>query len=79
MTNVPGPTFPIYVAGRKVKVLTPIIPLGEPLRLSTGIMSYNGVLYFGISGGEGVTDAVPEVAKGIQDTLAELLKASRPA
>ena len=78
VTNVPGPTFPIYVTGRKVKVLTPIIPLGEPLRLSTGVMSYNGVLYFGISGGEGITDAVPEVAQGIRDTLTELLTASRP-
>ena len=33
----------------------------------------------GEGGGEGVTDAVPEVAKGIQDTLTELLEASRPA
>lgn len=77
VTNVPGPTFPIYVAGRKVLVLTPVIPLGEPLRLSTGIMSYNGLLFFGISGGQGVLDAVPEVAAGIQETLAELLEASK--
>ncbi len=79
VTNVPGPQFPIYVMGRHVNVMVPIIPLGEPLRLSTGIMSLNGVLHFGISGGEGVLDGVPEVAKGIQDTLAELLQAAREA
>jgi len=79
VTNVPGPQFPIYVMGRHVNVLAPIIPLGEPLRLSTGIMSLNGTLHFGISGGEGVTDAVAEVASGVQETLASLLQAARGA
>lgn len=77
VTNVPGPSFPIYVAGRKVSVLAPVIPLGAPLRLSTGVLSYNGQLHFGISGGDALTGAVPEVAAGIQETLAELLEASR--
>jgi diacylglycerol O-acyltransferase / wax synthase len=77
VTNVPGPQFPIYVAGREVRVLAPVIPLGAPLRLSTGVMSYNGILHFGISGGEAMTGAVPEVAAGIQETLHELLEAAR--
>ena len=77
VTNVPGPQFPIYVVGRQVKVLAPVIPLGAPLRLSTGVMSYNGVLHFGITGGDAMIGAVPEVAAGIQETLTALLEAAR--
>ncbi len=79
VTNVPGPPFTIYVFGREVLTLAPVLPLGAPLRLSAAIFSYNGVLQFGISGGEGMSDAVHEVTAGIQATLAELLEAARSA
>jgi WS/DGAT/MGAT family acyltransferase len=72
VTNVPGPPFPIYVAGRRARSVAPTIPLGGPWRLVTGVVSYDGVLHFGITGGQGIGDRVHLVAAGVQDTLAEL-------
>ena len=77
MTNVPGPPFKIYVFGREVLTLAAALPLTAPLRLSAAIFSYNGILQFGINGGEGMSDAVHGVVDGIQATLAELLAAAR--
>lgn len=76
VTNVPGPPFPVYVAGRRTRVIAPIIPVGEPWRLNTGIFSYQGQLHFGITGGEGIEDAVHVVARGVHEALAELLEAA---
>ena len=72
VTNVPGPPFPIYVAGRRAHSVAPTIPLGQPWRLTTGVISYDGTLHFGFTGGQGIGDRVHLVANGVQDTLAEL-------
>jgi WS/DGAT/MGAT family acyltransferase len=72
VTNVPGPPFPIYVAGRRAHSVAPTIPLGQPWRLTTGVISYDGTLHFGITGGQGIGDRVHLVANGVQDTLTEL-------
>jgi hypothetical protein len=76
VTNVPGPQFPVYIAGRRARSIAPLIPLGEPLRLNTGVVSYDGVLHFGITGGEGVGNGVRAVATGVQEALRDLLEAS---
>ena len=72
VTNVPGPPFPIYVAGRRARRVAPTIPLGQPWRLTTGVISYDGSLHFGFTGGDGIGDRVHLVAQGVQDTLTEL-------
>jgi diacylglycerol O-acyltransferase / wax synthase len=79
VTNVPGPPFPVYVGGRPVHSIAPIIPVGEPWRLNTGIFSYQGHLHFGLTGGEGIEDAVHVVARGVHEALAELLEAAASA
>ena len=72
VTNVPGPPFPIYVAGRRALSVAPTIPLGQPWRLTTGVISYDGTLHFGFTGGQGIGDRVHLFATGVQDTLNEL-------
>ncbi len=78
VTNVPGPQFPIYLAGRKLQAMYPIIPLGGSLRVSTGVLSYDGTLNFGISGGKYAGDQIAQIREGIEETLNELLSPAQP-
>jgi diacylglycerol O-acyltransferase len=48
-TNVPGPSFPLYVMGRKVLTYYPQVPVGAGLGLGVAIESYNQKLYFGVT------------------------------
>jgi WS/DGAT/MGAT family acyltransferase len=50
VTNVPGPQFPLYVLGRKMESIFPLVPLARRQALCVGIMSYNGQIDFGLVG-----------------------------
>ncbi|MGE5407131.1 MAG: WS/DGAT/MGAT family O-acyltransferase [Syntrophothermus sp.] len=50
ITNVPGPQFPLYVLGRKMESIFPMVPLARRQALCVGIMSYNGQVNFGLIG-----------------------------
>jgi len=50
VTNVPGPQFPLYVLGREMQSIYPLVPLARRQALCVGIMSYNGKVDFGLVG-----------------------------
>jgi diacylglycerol O-acyltransferase / wax synthase len=50
VTNIPGPQFPLYVLGRKMESIFPMVPLARHQALCIGIMSYNGQVNFGLVG-----------------------------
>jgi hypothetical protein len=50
VTNVPGPQFPLYLEGRELTDMFPMVPLGSNLNLGIAIVSYNGSLNFGLVG-----------------------------
>jgi diacylglycerol O-acyltransferase / wax synthase len=50
VTNVPGPQFPLYVLGRQMESIFPMVPLARKQALCIGIMSYNGQVNFGLIG-----------------------------
>jgi hypothetical protein len=50
VTNVPGPQFPLYVLGRQMESIFPLVPLARRQALCVGIMSYNGQVDFGLVG-----------------------------
>jgi diacylglycerol O-acyltransferase / wax synthase len=58
VTNVPGPQFPLYVLGRRLHVLYPVVPLARRQALGIAVMSYDGHLGFGLLGD---FDALPEL------------------
>jgi WS/DGAT/MGAT family acyltransferase len=58
VTNVPGPQLPLYVLGRELVALYPMVPLAENTALGIAIMSYNGQLNFGLTAD---FDAIPDV------------------
>jgi hypothetical protein len=48
VTNVPGPQFPLYLLGRRLQVLFPVVPLAQRQALGIAVMSYDGHLGFGL-------------------------------
>lgn len=58
ITNVPGPQFPLYLLGREMTGLYPVVPLAARQALGVAIMSYNGHLGFGLLADY---DAIPEL------------------
>jgi diacylglycerol O-acyltransferase len=57
-TNVPGPGYPLYAAGRRLLEYLPFVPLSQGVQIGVAILSYDGQLRFGVTGDY---DAVPEV------------------
>jgi WS/DGAT/MGAT family acyltransferase len=50
VTNIPGPQFPLFLLGREMQVIFPMVPLAQRQALCVGIFSYNGQLNFGLIG-----------------------------
>jgi WS/DGAT/MGAT family acyltransferase len=50
ITNIPGPQFPLYLLGREMQAIYPMVPLAQRQALCVGIFSYNGQLNFGLIG-----------------------------
>ena len=50
VTNVPGPQFPLYLMGRRMERVFPMVPLAKRQALCVGIMSYDGQVNFGLIG-----------------------------
>jgi diacylglycerol O-acyltransferase / wax synthase len=83
VTNVPGPQFPLYLLGRRLEVLYPVVPLAQRQALGIAVMSYDGHLGFGLLGDY---DALPEldaIALDLKWAIGALSRAagvsSRPA
>ena len=57
VTNVPGPQFPLYLLGHRLRGLYPVVPLARRQALGIAVMSYDGRLGFGLLADY---DAVPE-------------------
>jgi WS/DGAT/MGAT family acyltransferase len=64
ITNVPGPQFPLYVLGRRLEVLYPVVPLAQRQALGIAVMSYDGHLGFGLLGDY---DALPNIEEIVLD------------
>jgi diacylglycerol O-acyltransferase / wax synthase len=73
-TNVPGPQFPLYFAGREMLEYVPFVPLGPGVRIGVAILSYNGRLQFAITGDYDTTPDIGVLADGIDAALATLLR-----
>jgi WS/DGAT/MGAT family acyltransferase len=73
-TNVPGPQFPLYAAGRKMIRAFPYVPLGGQIRIGIAIFSYDGEVNFGITGDYDTTEDLDVLTTGIEDGMAQMLK-----
>jgi diacylglycerol O-acyltransferase / wax synthase len=76
VTNVPGPQFPLYILGRRMQVLYPVVPLARRQALGTAVMSYDGHLGFGLLGD---FDALPDLETIVGDLDWAIASLSRAA
>jgi WS/DGAT/MGAT family acyltransferase len=75
VTNVPGPQFPLYLDGRELTDMFPMVPLGSNLNLGVAIVSYNGTLNFGLVGDFNALYDLEDLADDFLAGLEELAEA----
>ena len=75
-TNVPGPQFPLYLAGRRMDYSYPYVPIMGSIRISIAIFSYCGRLFFGITGDYDSVADIDVLRDGIEEGLRELVAAA---
>ena len=66
---MPGPQFPLYLLGRRMRDVFPMVPLPPSQAVCVGIMSYNGQVNFGLIGDY---DAMPGLDSLAEDLTAEI-------
>jgi WS/DGAT/MGAT family acyltransferase len=72
VTNVPGPQFPLYLMGREMVDVFPMVPLAPGQAIGVAIMSYNGRINFGLVGDYDLLHDLDEVAQDFTAALTEL-------
>ncbi|MBV9810397.1 MAG: wax ester/triacylglycerol synthase family O-acyltransferase [Solirubrobacterales bacterium] len=72
-TNVPGPQQPVYALGRRLEASYPYVPIVGTIRIVVAIFSYDGTLYFGVTGDRDHAPDINALSQGIEAGLAGLL------
>jgi WS/DGAT/MGAT family acyltransferase len=72
VTNVPGPQFPLYLLGRRLKNLYPVVPLARRQALGIAVMSYDGGLGFGLLGDYDALPDIEQIAEELNRSIASL-------
>ncbi len=73
VSNVPGPQFPLYLAGARMVAMYPLGPIVEGVGVNITVFSYLDSMYVGV---QGCWDLVPDVAviaRGMEESLGELV------
>jgi diacylglycerol O-acyltransferase len=81
VSNIPGPTEPMYLLGCRLREAYPVVPLADRHAVSIGFTTVAGEAYFGLYADR---DALPDadtLAKDLDESLDELLELTeiRPA
>jgi len=79
VTNVPGPQQPLQTLGRRLLESFPFVPVIGNVRISIAIFSYNGGLYFGVTGDYDSANDIDVLTAGVQRAMAELLDVAVPS
>ena len=74
ISNVPGPQFPLYMAGARLEANYPVSVITDGMGLNITVMSYMGHMDFGIVGDR---DQMPDLDV-LMDYLREELEALKP-
>jgi diacylglycerol O-acyltransferase len=78
VTNVPGPQFPLYLLGRKLRCCYPQVPLAAQQSVGIALLGYHGKVCVGILADLEVRD-LPALPDAMRASLAELSACAQPA
>ena len=76
ISNVPGPSFPLYSSGAEIEAMYPMGPITDGMGLNITIFSYRGSIHFGLVACRESVPGVDGIGEHLQDSLDELVKAA---
>lgn len=79
VTNVPGPQMPLYLLGRRMRAIYPLVPLAANTALAIAVVSYDGALGFGLSADYDALGDLDVLTDELRQAIAELLDAAETA
>jgi len=74
VTNVPGPQTPLYLLGRRLARLYPVVPLSLNQALGIAVLSYDGHLGFGLLGDYDALGDLSELADDVDGAITALAR-----
>jgi diacylglycerol O-acyltransferase len=77
-TNVPGPQQPVQTLGRRMLESFPFVPVVGSIQIVVAIFSYDGGLYFGVTGDYDGAPDIDVLTTGIERGMEDLLAALAP-
>jgi WS/DGAT/MGAT family acyltransferase len=77
-TNVPGPQQPVQTLGRRLLRSYPFVPVVGSIRIVVAIFSYDGGLYFGVTGDYDGAPDIDVLTAGIERGMDGLLALAAP-
>jgi diacylglycerol O-acyltransferase len=79
VTNIPGPSFPLYALGGRLLEAFPVVPLGANMTLEVAVLSYDGGLNLCVTADRRSCPDAQVFAAGIEHGFAALHAAWAPA
>lgn len=76
VTNVPGPQVALYLLGRRLRALYPIVPIAERQALGIAVVSYDGRLGFGLLADYDVLSDLDVLARELRAAIDALAAAA---
>jgi diacylglycerol O-acyltransferase / wax synthase len=76
VSNVPGPDFPLFLGGSRLLGMFPLGPVMDGMGLNITIMSYRGVLYWGMASDSRAVPRLWDIAAAVPHALLELMEAA---
>jgi diacylglycerol O-acyltransferase len=72
VTNVPGPTLPLYAMGAETLEALPVVPPSGNLTLGVAALSYHGALNLGVTANTGGCQDLEPFVAGVEQSFARL-------
>jgi WS/DGAT/MGAT family acyltransferase len=76
ISNVPGPEFPLYMAGARLVAMYPLGPIVEGVGVNVTVFSYLDTLFVGVQGCRELVRDIDVIADGMRGALEELTTAA---
>jgi diacylglycerol O-acyltransferase len=74
ISNVPGPDFPLYLAGARMVAMYPLGPIIEGVGVNVTVFSYLDTMYVGVQACWDLAPDIATIARGLEESLEELVR-----